>query len=114
VAALDFGVLSVAKDLIEARFGTLPSDAETLLVASAAEHCTTGDPVYRPYYVLGVLMGANWQQFKSTTSASGASVEYASPAAAQRALWDIQATLDTTLCEVPTAFTNSRRFEVVM
>lgn len=114
MAALDFKVLADAKLVITERFDSEPEDAETLLEASAAEDCTTGDKVYRPYYVLGVLMGANWVRFKSVASAAGSSVEYASPMQAQRAVWGIQASLDRDLCNVPAGFTAAARFEPVM
>lgn len=114
MAALDFKVLADAKTLIIERFGTEPEDAETLLEASAAEDCTTSAKVYRPYYVLGVLMGANWVQFKSVASAAGSSVEYATPHQAQRAVWGIQAALDRDLCGIPVGFTAAARFEPVM
>lgn len=115
MAILDFTNLDAALALVTARFGSTPSDAETLLVASAADDCAN-PPVttYRPYFVIGALMAANWQQFKSVASASGASVEYGSPAAAQRALWDLQAALDRSLCNVPAGFETGRRFVPVM
>lgn len=115
MAALDLTDIDVAKTLVTERFGSLPSDAETLLIATAADDC--GDPAvttYRPYYVIGLLMGTYWQQYKAVRSASGASVEYASPAAARQALLDIQAALDLDLCNVPSGFTGDRRFVPVM
>jgi hypothetical protein len=114
VAALDFSDLTVSLALVTSRFGSTPSDAETLLIASAAEDCADGTPAYRPYFVIGALMAAHWAQFKSVTSASGASVEYASPGAARSALWSIQAALDADLCSVPAGFVAGQRFEPVM
>ncbi len=76
------------------------SDVEALLEASA---CTDEDEntVYRPYIVAAVLIRSNWQQFRSTRSASGAAVEYASPNEAYESLTSLQARHDPDCDDIP-------------
>lgn len=111
---MDFHNLQDALDIIEERFGSLPGDAQMLLEVSAARDCVTGDPVYRPYYVLAGLMSTRYLEYKRVRSASGAEVEYATPGMARRALLDQQALLDAHLCDVPPGVDMGDRFTPVM
>jgi len=111
---VDFHNLQDALDVIEERYGSLPADAQMLLEASAAVDCVTGDPVYRPYYVLAGLMNTRYHEYKRVRSASGSEVEYASPGIARRALLDQQALLDAHLCDVPPGVDMGDRFKPVM
>lgn len=111
---MDFHNIDDALAVIAERFGSVPGDARMLLEASAAQDCTTGDPVYRPYYVLATLMTTRYQEYKRVRSASGAEVEYAGPGIARRALLDQQQLLDAHLCHVPPGVNMGDRFKVVM
>lgn len=106
---------ATALNIIEERFGSIPSDAELLLDQSAARDCTTGDVAYRPYYVLSMLMGSQWNQYVRAQSASGASVEWDDGATARRYLMDLQRGFDVDLCDVPDGggSASTDRFEVV-
>lgn len=69
------------------------SDIDALLGASAGTD-STGAEVFRSYIVAGSLIRTSWQRYKSTRSASGASVEYKSGAEAWAALRALQANMD--------------------
>lgn len=111
---MDYTDLEDMLQLITERLGHLPSDAAALLESSAARDCSTGEPHYRPYYVLGLLMVSAYSAYKRVRSAAGSEVEWATPYAARRSLWDLQSTLDADLCDVPAGITGGDRFRVVM
>lgn len=108
---------SKALELVEARFGSLPVDADALLVASAG--LTSDDPAktaFRPYAVLALLFASRFNEFKSVRSAAGSQVEYADPFAAAQAMWDLQNRFDGELDadSIPEAFQpSSCEFESV-
>lgn len=92
---IDFSSKTESLALITARFGSTPSDATVLLELSTGTDVDS-QTVYRPYYVLGEILGLdiNFQKYKSLRSAAGSSVEYNSPYDAKVQMWAMQNRLD--------------------
>ena len=116
MAALDYKSLPAMIDLVTTAVPTTSDEeAEALLVASAGNDCgTPSAAVYRPYWVISRLLEARpAQDFVRVRSAAGSEVEYRDHRGALKGMTQLQAALDSTICGIPTAFSNSGSIRVV-